>query len=98
MYNLAYRHDDKLIDVLAEQGVAYVPFFPLGGYSPVQSSALSAVAARLDTSPMAVALAWLLRRSPNVLLSGRAAGRVARCAAPQGSRSPCPGCSDGGLA
>jgi pyridoxine 4-dehydrogenase len=68
MYNLAYRHDDKLIDVLAEQGIAYVPFFPLGGFSPLQSSALSAVAARLDATPMSVALAWLLQRSPNILL------------------------------
>jgi pyridoxine 4-dehydrogenase len=68
MYNLAYRHDDKLIDELAEQGIAYVPFFPLGGFSPLQSEALSAVAARLDATPMSVALAWLLQRSPNILL------------------------------
>ncbi len=68
MYNLAYRHDDALIDMLAEEGIAYVPFFPLGGFSPLQSSALSTVAARLDVTPMAVALAWLLRRSPNILL------------------------------
>ena len=68
MYNLAYRHDDKLIDELAGQGIAYVPFFPLGGFSPLQSSALSAVAARLDATPMSVALAWLLQRSPNILL------------------------------
>ena len=68
MYNLAYRHDDKLIDQLAEQGIAYVPFFPLGGFSPLQSSALSAVAARLDATPMSIALAWLLQRSPNILL------------------------------
>jgi pyridoxine 4-dehydrogenase len=68
MYNLAWRHDDKLIDQLAEDGIAYVPFFPLGGFSPLQSSALSAVAARLDATPMSVALAWLLRRSPNILL------------------------------
>ncbi|OLT36311.1 oxidoreductase [Actinomadura sp. CNU-125] len=68
MYNLAHRRDDELIDELAEQGVAYVPFFPLGGFSPLQSSALSAVAGRLDAAPMSVALAWLLRRSPNVLL------------------------------
>jgi aryl-alcohol dehydrogenase-like predicted oxidoreductase len=68
MYNLAYRQDDKLIDELAEQAIAYVPFFPLGGFSPLQSSALSAVAGRLDAAPMAVALAWLLRRSPNILL------------------------------
>lgn len=68
MYNLAYRHDDRLIDELAADGIAYVPFFPLGGFSPLQSAALSAVAARLDTTPMSVALAWLLRRSPNILL------------------------------
>ncbi|MEV4748624.1 aldo/keto reductase family oxidoreductase [Streptosporangium sp. NPDC049248] len=68
MYNLAYRQDDELVDELAEEGIAYVPFFPLGGFSPLQSSALSAVAARLDATPMSVALAWLLRRSPNILL------------------------------
>jgi pyridoxine 4-dehydrogenase len=68
MYNLAYRHDDELIDTLAEQGIAYVPFFPLGGFSPLQSSALSTVASRLDATPMSVALAWLLQRSPNILL------------------------------
>jgi pyridoxine 4-dehydrogenase len=68
MYNLAYRHDDELIDMLAGQGVAYVPFFPLGGFSPLQSSALSAVASRLNATPMSVALAWLLQRSPNILL------------------------------
>ena len=68
MCNLAYRHDDKLIDELAGQGIAYVPFFPLGGFSPLQSEALSAVAARLDATPMSVALAWLLQRSPNILL------------------------------
>jgi pyridoxine 4-dehydrogenase len=68
MYNLAYRQDDPLIDELAGQGIAYVPFFPLGGFSPLQSSALSAVATRLDATPMAVALAWLLHRSPNILL------------------------------
>jgi pyridoxine 4-dehydrogenase len=68
MYNLAYRHDDELIDRLAGQGVAYVPFVPLGGFSPLQSSALSSVATRLDTTPMSVALAWLLQRSPNILL------------------------------
>lgn len=68
MYNLAHRHDDELIDTLAESGVAYVPFFPLGGFSPLQSSALSAVAARSGTTPMSVALAWLLQRSPNILL------------------------------
>jgi aryl-alcohol dehydrogenase-like predicted oxidoreductase len=68
MYNLAHRHDDELVDQLAEQGIAYVPFFPLGGFSPLQSSALSTVAARLDATPMSVALAWLLHRSPNILL------------------------------
>jgi pyridoxine 4-dehydrogenase len=68
LYNLAYRQDDELIDELAEEGIAYVPFFPLGGFSPLQSSALSAVAARVDAAPMSVALAWLLRRSPNILL------------------------------
>jgi pyridoxine 4-dehydrogenase len=68
MYNLAYRRDDELIDMLARQGVAYVPFFPLGGFSPLQSSALSAVASRLDATPMSVALAWLLQRSSNILL------------------------------
>ncbi|MFE1048386.1 aldo/keto reductase family oxidoreductase [Streptomyces olivaceus] len=68
MYNLAHRNDDALIDELAGQGIAYVPFFPLGGFSPLQSSALSAVAHRLDATPMSVALAWLLRRSPNILL------------------------------
>ncbi|GAA4976352.1 aldo/keto reductase family oxidoreductase [Streptomyces hyderabadensis] len=68
MYNLAHRHDDKLIDRLATEGVAYVPFFPLGGFTPLQSSALSAVAARLEATQMSVALAWLLQRSPNILL------------------------------
>ncbi|AOR30921.1 oxidoreductase [Streptomyces fodineus] len=68
MYNLAHRHDDKLIDRLAADGVAYVPFFPLGGFTPLQSSALSAVAARSEATPMSVALAWLLQRSPNILL------------------------------
>ena len=67
-YNIAHRQDDSLIDSLAEQGIAYVPYFPLGGFSPLQSDTLSSVAARLDTSPMAVALAWLLQRSPNILL------------------------------
>lgn len=67
-YNLAHRQDDALIDALAGQGVAYVPFFPLGGFTPLQSDALSAVAARLGATPKAVALAWLLQRSPNILL------------------------------
>ncbi len=67
-YNIAYRQDDGLIDELADRGIAYVPFFPLGGFTPLQSTALSAVATRLDATPMSVALAWLLRRSPNILL------------------------------
>jgi aryl-alcohol dehydrogenase-like predicted oxidoreductase len=67
-YNLAHRHDDALIDSLARQGIAYVPFFPLGGFSPLQSATLSSVAARLGATPMQVALAWLLHRSPNILL------------------------------
>jgi aryl-alcohol dehydrogenase-like predicted oxidoreductase len=67
-YNLAHRADDGMIDQLARDGIAYVPFFPLGGFSPLQSSNLSAVAARLGATPMQVALAWLLRRSPNILL------------------------------
>ncbi|PJE95793.1 oxidoreductase [Streptomyces carminius] len=68
MYNLAHRQDDGLIDELAAKGIAYVPFFPLGGFTPLQSTALSAVADRLGATPMSVALAWLLRRSPNILL------------------------------
>ncbi len=68
LYNLAHRYDDGLIEQLAADGIAYVPFFPLGGFSPLQSAALSAVAARLESTPMSVALAWLLQRSPNVLL------------------------------
>ncbi|RRQ72692.1 oxidoreductase [Streptomyces griseofuscus] len=68
MYNLAHRQDDELIGELAEQGIAYVPFFPLGGFNPLQSSALTAVATRLDATPMSVALVWLLQRSPNILL------------------------------
>ncbi|MEU0412343.1 aldo/keto reductase family oxidoreductase [Streptomyces griseorubiginosus] len=68
LYNLAHRHDDELIDDLAPEGIAYVPFFPLGGFTPLQSEALTAVATRLEATPMAVALAWLLRRSPNILL------------------------------
>lgn len=67
-YNIANRRDDSLIDSLAKQGIAYVPYFPLGGFSPLQSDTLSSVAARLDTNPMTVALAWLLQRSPNILL------------------------------
>ena len=67
-YNVAHRADDALIDDLAREGVAYVPFFPLGGFTPLQSSTLSAVAKRLGATPMQVALAWLLRRAPNILL------------------------------
>jgi len=67
-YNVAHRVDDELIDSLDAQGIAYVPYFPLGGFSPLQSSALEAVAARLEATPMSVALAWLLQRSPNILL------------------------------
>jgi len=67
-YNLVHRHDDALIDELARDGIAYVPFFPLGGFSPLQSATLSAVAARLAATPMQVALAWLLQRAPNILV------------------------------
>lgn len=68
MYNLAHRQDDELVDELAQQGIAWVPFFPLGGFSPLQSDKLNEVAASLNATPMQVALAWLLRRSPNILL------------------------------
>lgn len=68
LYNIVQRADDGLIDTLAQAGIAYVPFFPLGGFSPLQSSTLSAVAARLSVSPKQVALAWLLHRSSNILL------------------------------
>jgi pyridoxine 4-dehydrogenase len=67
-YNIAHRVDDTLIDSLAEEDIAYVPYFPLGGFTPLQSDALVSVASRLETPPMAVALAWLLQRSPNILL------------------------------
>jgi pyridoxine 4-dehydrogenase len=67
-YNVAHRDDDALIDDLARRGIAYVPFFPLGGFTPLQSSTLSAVADKLGSTPMQVALAWLLHRSPNILL------------------------------
>jgi pyridoxine 4-dehydrogenase len=67
-YNLAHREDDALIDELARDAIAYVPFFPLGGFSPLQSTALSNVANELGTTPMQVALAWLLQRAPNILL------------------------------
>lgn len=68
MYNVANRGDDELIDFLAGEGIAYVPYFPLGGFSPLQAEELEAVATRNDTTPMSVALAWLLQRSPNILL------------------------------
>jgi aryl-alcohol dehydrogenase-like predicted oxidoreductase len=67
-YNLAHRVDDELIDSLAAQDIAYVPYFPLGGFTPLQSGTLESVAARLEATPMAVALAWLLQRSANILL------------------------------
>jgi pyridoxine 4-dehydrogenase len=67
-YNIAHREDDAFIDELARRGVAYVPFFPLGGFSPLQSSELDAVAASVTATPMQVALAWLLHRAPNILL------------------------------
>jgi pyridoxine 4-dehydrogenase len=68
LYNLAHRGDDALIDTLAAQGIAYVPFFPLGGFSPLQSEALTRAATALQATPMQVALAWLLQRSPNILV------------------------------
>jgi aryl-alcohol dehydrogenase-like predicted oxidoreductase len=68
MYNLVHRNDDVLINALARDGIPYVPFFPLGGFTPLQSDALSAVATGLDATPMQVAIAWLLQRSPNILL------------------------------
>ena len=68
LYNLAHRADDAMIDDLADAGIAYVPYFPLGGFNPLQSSKLSDVAARLGATPLQVALAWLLRRAPNILL------------------------------
>jgi pyridoxine 4-dehydrogenase len=67
-YNLVHRADDPMVDALAREGIPYVPFFPLGGFSPLQSAALETVARRLETTPMEVALAWLLARSPNLLL------------------------------
>jgi pyridoxine 4-dehydrogenase len=67
-YNLVHREDDAMVDALAREGIAYVPFFPLGGFTPLQSAALETVARRLETTPMQVALAWLLARSPNLLL------------------------------
>jgi pyridoxine 4-dehydrogenase len=68
LYNVAHREDDKLIDDLARAGIAYVPFFPLGGFTPLQSTVLNDVAKRLSSTPMQVALAWLLQRAPNILL------------------------------
>ena len=68
MYNLVHREDEELVDSLAEQGIAYVPFFPLGGFSPLQSESLNGIAAELGATPMQVALAWLLQRSSNILL------------------------------
>ncbi|MFT4172351.1 MAG: aldo/keto reductase family oxidoreductase [Rhodocyclaceae bacterium] len=68
MYNVAHRDDDALIDELGQAGIAYVPFFPLGGFTPLQSATLTAVAQRLGVSPMQVAIAWLLQRAPNILL------------------------------
>lgn len=75
-YNLAHRQDDALIDTLAAQGIAYVPFFPLGGFSPLQSTVLSDVATQLDASPLQVALAWLLKRSSNILVISGTSSRV----------------------
>ncbi len=68
LYNLAHREDDALVDALAADGIAYVPFFPLGGFTPLQSTVLSEVAAEIEATPMQVALAWLLHRAPNILL------------------------------
>jgi pyridoxine 4-dehydrogenase len=68
LYNLAQRKDDGLVRTPAQQGIAYVPYFPLGGFTPLESSALDAVAAAIGATPMQVALAWLLQRSPNILL------------------------------
>ncbi len=68
MYNVAQRADDDLVDLTAAEGIAFVPYFPLGGFSPIQSGALDAVAERLGESRLSVALAWLLQRSPNILL------------------------------
>jgi pyridoxine 4-dehydrogenase len=75
-YNIANRADDALIDSLAGQGIAYVPYFPLGGFTPLQSGTLDSVAARLQATPMAVALAWLLQRSPNILLIAGTSSRA----------------------
>ena len=67
-YNLVHRKDEAVVDSLAREGIAYVPFFPLGGFSPLQNDQLHAIANRLNATPMQVALAWLLHRSPNILL------------------------------
>jgi aryl-alcohol dehydrogenase-like predicted oxidoreductase len=67
-YNIAHREDDDLVDRTAQEGIAYVPYFPLGGFTPLQSGVLASVASRLEATPLAVALAWLLQRSPNMLL------------------------------
>jgi aryl-alcohol dehydrogenase-like predicted oxidoreductase len=67
-YNVAHRVDDDLVDSLADEGIAYVPYFPLGGFTPLQSAELASVATRLDTTSLAVALAWLMQRSSNILL------------------------------
>ena len=75
-YNLAHRDDDDMIDMLAADGIAYVPFFPLGGFSPLQSRTLSDTAERIGATPMQVALAWLLHRSPNILLIPGTSSRV----------------------
>jgi aryl-alcohol dehydrogenase-like predicted oxidoreductase len=75
-YNLVHRQDDAFIDQLAGQGIAYVPFFPLGGFSPLQSSILAEVAAELEATPMQTALAWLLQRAPNILLIPGTSSRV----------------------
>ena len=75
-YNVAHRGDDDLVDSLAEQGIAYVPYFPLGGFTTLQSSELETVATRLGSSPLAVALAWLIQRSPNILLIPGTSTRV----------------------
>ncbi|MET3598735.1 oxidoreductase [Martelella mangrovi] len=76
LYNLVHRDDDAMIDSLAEQGIAYVPYFPLGGFSPLQSDELANVASELGTSPQSVALAWLLARSPNILVIPGTASRT----------------------
>lgn len=76
LFNLAHRGDEAMIDALARDGVPYVPYFPLGGFTPLQSTTLSEVAAKLEATPMQVALAWLLRRSPNILLIPGTSSRV----------------------